>query len=99
LQLVDSFAVPVCSFAKAPRHRSFAGVASRGFDAMGKSLFYGFEGHLRVAWPGVIVEATLEATSIHERWVAEHDLLPGVGQGSSVVGDTNYWSPALTRRI
>lgn len=25
ISLVDSFAVPVCSFAKAPRHRSFAG--------------------------------------------------------------------------
>ena len=31
--LVDSFAVPVCSFAKAPRHKSFAGVASLGYDA------------------------------------------------------------------
>jgi hypothetical protein len=28
--LVDSFGVPVCSFAKAPRHKSFAGVASSG---------------------------------------------------------------------
>ena len=33
LFLVDSFAVPVCSFAKAPRHKSFAGIASNGYDA------------------------------------------------------------------
>jgi hypothetical protein len=32
VSLVDSFAVPVCGFAKAPRHRSFAGVASYGYD-------------------------------------------------------------------
>jgi hypothetical protein len=51
LHLVDSFAVPVCSFAKAPRHKSFAGIASGGFDAMTKAVFHGFEGHLRVA-PG-----------------------------------------------
>ena len=95
LFVVDSFAVPVCSFAKAPRHKSFAAIASYGHDAMTKSLFYGLAGHLRVAWPGVIVEATLAPAREHDRWVAEHDLLAGVGEGSVVVGDTNYWSPAL----
>lgn len=95
LCLVDSFAVPVCSFAKAPRHKSFAGIASRGYDAMAKSVFYGFDFHLRVAWPGVIVEATLAPADVHDRWVAEYDLLPGVGEGSLVIGDTNYWSPVL----
>ena len=63
---------------------------------MAKSVFYGFEGHLRVAWPGVIVEATLAPASEHDRWVAEYDLLEGaVGEGTFVVGDTNYWSPIL----
>ncbi len=95
LCLVDSFAVPACSFAKAPRHRSFAGIASRGYDAMAKAVFYGFEGHLRVAWTGVIVSAALAPAGVHDRWVAESDLLPGVGHGALVVGDTNYWSPVL----
>ena len=31
----------------------------------------------------------------HDRWVAEYDLLAGLGQGTFVVGDTNYWSPLL----
>lgn len=100
LFLVDSFAVPVCSFAKAPRHKSFAGVASNGYDAMSRSVFYGFEGHLRVAWPGVIVEATLAPAHEHDRWVAEYDLLVGgVGEGSIVVGDTNYHSPTLKEHL
>lgn len=97
--LVDSFAVPVCSFAKAPRHRSFAGIATRGYDAMTRSVFYGFEGHLRVAWPGVIVEATLAPANEHDRWVGEYDLLGGVTEGTFVVGDTNYWSPLLREAL
>lgn len=95
ISLLDSFAVPVCSFAKAPRHKSFAGVSSHGYDAMAKAVFHGFDGHLRVCWPGVIVSATLAPANEHDRWVAEYDLLVGVEEGSFVVGDTNYWSPNL----
>jgi DDE family transposase len=98
--LVDSFAVRVCSFAKAPRHRSFAGIASRGHDAMTRALFFGFDAHLRVAWPGVIVRASLApAADVHDRWVAEYDLLPEVGEGTLVVGDTDYWSPILRESL
>ncbi|HEX5847684.1 MAG TPA: IS982 family transposase [Rubrobacter sp.] len=99
LFLVDSFAVPVCSFAKAPRHKSFAGIASYGHDAMSKSFFYGVEGHLRVRWPGVIVGAALAPADIHDRWVAEYDLLGGVEEGSVVLADTNYASPTLRESL
>jgi hypothetical protein len=40
--------VPVCSVAKAPRHKSFAGVAAYGHDAMRRSVFYGLCAHLRL---------------------------------------------------
>jgi hypothetical protein len=63
---------------------------------MTRSVFYGFEGHLRVCWPGVISEATLAPADVHDRWVAEYDLLAGgVCEGAFVVGDANYWSPIL----
>lgn len=106
VSLVDSFSVPVCSFAKAPRHKSFAGTAAYGHDAMRKAVFYGFRAHLRVCWPGVIVEAALAPANAHDRWVAESDLLApgpgggaGVGEGSVVVGDTNYSSPVLAEDL
>jgi len=99
ISLVDSFCVPVCSFAKAPRHKSFAGVAAYGHDAMTKAVFYGLGGHLRVCWPGVIVEATLVPADAHDRWVVESDLLSGVGEGTFVVGDTNYSSPTLAEDL
>jgi hypothetical protein len=95
IYLVDSFAVPVCAFAKAPRHKGFAGIASRGYDAMRKAVFFGFCGHLGVSWPGVIVSASLAPANEHDRWVAEYDLLGGVEEGMFVVGDTNYHSPLL----
>ena len=99
ISLVDSFCVPVCSFAKAPRHKSFAGVAAYGHDAMSKALFYGLCGHLRVCWPGVIVEAPLAPADAHDRWVVESDLLSGVGEGAFVVADTNYSSPTLSEDL
>lgn len=44
----------------------------------------------------MIVSATLAPADVHDRWVAEHDLLAsGVEEGAFVVGDTNYHSPAL----
>lgn len=76
-------------------------MASCGYDAMSKAVFYGLEGHLRVCWPGVIVAGSLAPANVHDRWVVESDLLPGeeggggVGEGDFVVGDTNYSSPIL----
>lgn len=62
--------------------------SSHGYDAMSQAVSYGFEGHFKVAWPGVIVSAIL--ANEHDRWVAGRDLLPGVEEGSSVVDDANH---------
>ena len=48
-----------------------------------------------VLWPGVIVEATLAPADAHDLWVVESELLSGGGEGTFVVGDTNYSSPTL----
>jgi len=105
ISLVDSFAVPVCGFAKAPRCRSFAGIASNGYDAMSKAVCYGFEGYLRVCWLGAIVAGSFALADVPARWVVESDLLSlkasaagGGGEeggGTWLVGDTDYWSPIL----
>ncbi len=109
VSLVDSFAVPVCSFAKAPRCKGFAGEAAYGHDAMNKGFFYGFRAHLRVCWPGVIVAASLAPANEHDRWVVESDLFlspppppppPEVEEkGGWLLGDTNYSSPTLTEEL
>jgi hypothetical protein len=94
LQSVDCFAVPVRSFARVPRDWSFARVAPRlrrHDEERLPWLLYPPEGRLA----GVIVEDTLAPADVHDRWVAGHDLLVGVGQGATVVGDTGYRSPAL----
>lgn len=96
--IVDSFAVPVCAFAKAPRHRSFRGVAAIGYDSMAQAFLLGFRAHLRVAWPGVIVSASLAPANVHDRWVVGDDLLDGFGEGW-LVGDTNYHSPTLAEGL
>lgn len=98
ISVVDSFGVAVCSFAKAPRHRSFQEAASIGYDSMMKAFFLGFRVHLRIAWPGVIVAASLAPANEHDRWVVEDDLLDGFGEGW-LIGDTNYHSPALAEEI
>lgn len=104
VSLVDSFAVPVCSFAKAPRCKGFAGEAAYGHDAMNKGFFYGFRAHLRVCWPGVIVAASLAPANEHDRWVVESDLLlppPEIEEeeGGWLLGDTNYSSPVLAEDL
>lgn len=55
LQLVDSFPLPVCQFARAYRYRCFGGEAAFGYDVLLRQTFYGFRVHVLVAWPGVIV--------------------------------------------
>ncbi len=63
---------------------------------MAGAVFCGFEGRPRVARPGAIVAAALAPAHEHDRWAAEYDLLPGVGEGTFVVGGTNYYrSPVL----
>ena len=41
------------------------------------------------------MEATLAPADAHDLWVVESELLSGGGEGTFVVGDTNYSSPTL----
>jgi Transposase DDE domain len=94
--LLDSLPVPVCRSARAHRGRSFAGVASFGYDPLAHQTLYGLRLHLRVAWPGVITAFGLAPASAHDLAVA-----PALLEGARgwALGDGAYWRPALKAEL
>ena len=97
VSLIDSFPVPTCRFARAYRCRILAEESAFGYDEMTKQTFYGLRAHLRVCWPGVIVEMDLAPANVHDLRLAE-ELLQEAQEGW-VLGDRNYWSPELEERL
>jgi hypothetical protein len=95
ISIVDSFPVPVCRFARAHRCRRLAGYTAFGKDDVARQTFLGLRAHLRVGWPGVIVDFRLAPANVHELQVAE-ELFEGVG--GWVLGDRNYWKPELAEK-
>ena len=63
------------------------GVGFRLRCEMNKQTFYGLRGHLRVCWPGVVVEADLAPANAHDLRMAE-ELLKGA-DGWAFLGDRN----------
>jgi hypothetical protein len=59
LCLVDSVAVPICRFARAYRCRRLRELAAWGHDEVAKQTYLGLRAHLRVCWPGAIVDGRL----------------------------------------
>jgi len=96
LKLVDSFAVPVCQFARAYRCRRFRGEAGFGRDTVARQTFYGFRLHALVAWPGVIVSFAIAPAHVHETTVVPELVSGRVG---IILGDRNYWSPKLKEEL
>lgn len=90
ISIVDSFPLPICRFARANRCRRLREIAEYGYDEVAKQTFLGLRTHLRVCWPGVIVDHRLVAANVHDVTVAI-DMLDDV-QGY-LLGDRNYWSP------
>jgi hypothetical protein len=98
VSLIDSFPVPTCHFARAYRCRILAEESAFGYDEMNKQTFYGLRAHLRVCWPGVIVQTDLAPANVHDLRLAE-ELLREAQEEGWVLGDRNYWSPELTERL
>ena len=94
--LVDSFPVAVCRFARAPRGRTFRGVAGYGKDHTIKQTFYGFRLHVRVCWPGVITRFVVCAADVADLAVLE-DLTEQTA--GSCLADRNYWSPDVHAQL
>jgi hypothetical protein len=96
ISIVDSFPVPVCRFARAPRCRSFGEVAAFGHDEVARQTYYGLRAHVRLAWPGVLVDCALAPANVHDTEAAE-EVLEGVA--GFVLADRNYWKPELSQRL
>ena len=96
ISLVDSFPVPTCRFARAYRCRLLPEESAFGYDEVAKQTFYGMRAHLRVCWPGVIIDVDLAPANTHDLRLAEELLEDAKGWA---LGDRNYWSPDLTERL
>lgn len=90
VSLVDSFPVPVCRFARAPRVKRLREQSAYGWDELAKQTFFGLRAHLRICWPGVIVGLCLTPANVADL-PAARELLDG--QHGFVLADRNYWSP------
>lgn len=96
ISVVDSFPVPVCRFARAPRCHLFGEAAAFGYDEVARQTYYGLRAHVRLAWPGVIVDCALAPANIHDTQGAE-ELLQGVH--GYALADRNYWKPDLFEQL
>lgn len=96
ISVIDSFPVPICRFARANRCRVLRDVAAYGRDEVARQTFLGVRAHLRICWPGVIVDFRLAPANISELAVAE-DMFTHVK--GWVLGDRNYWSPKLSEEL
>jgi hypothetical protein len=90
VSILDSFPMPVCRFGRAYRCRRLAGLAAFGRDEGAKQTYYGLRAHLRVCWPGVIIDGHLAPANLHDLAMADDLLADAHGWA---LGDRAYWSP------
>jgi Transposase DDE domain len=96
LSMVDSVAMPICRFARAYRCRRLRELAAWGHDEVAKQTYLGLRAHLRVCWPGVIVDGRLVAANVSDPAMGA-ELLAGVA--GWVLADRNYGSPRLAEQL
>lgn len=87
---MDSFALPVCRFARAPRCKRFRDQAAFGYDPVTQRTFWGFRVHALMAWAGVLVRLWITPANQQEQDVR---LELARGQKGTLLGERNYWFP------
>jgi hypothetical protein len=96
LMVIDSFPIPVCKQSRSYGCRVMRELSDRGRDTnLGK--FLGMRAHVLIAWPGIIVRASVCGADTHDTHLAER-LLQGMGRGW-VLAERNYWSPLLREQL
>jgi Transposase DDE domain len=96
ISLVDSVTVPICRFARAYRCRRLRELAAWGRDEVIKQTYLGLRAHLRVCWPGVIVEGRLTPANVSDLAVGEQLLQAVAGW---VLADRSYGSQSLADQV
>ena len=96
ISIVDSFPVPICRFASANRCRSFGDAVAYGYDEVARQTYYGLRAHVRLAWPGILVNCILTPADIHDTQGAA-ELLENVS--GFALADRNYWKPELFEQL
>jgi Transposase DDE domain len=102
--LVDSVPIPICRFARADRCRRLRELAAWGRDETAKQTYLGLRAHLRVCWPGVIVDGRLAPANLADQ-AAAAELLATDGAGGGVpargwvVADRAYGSARLAEEL
>ena len=87
---------PICRFARAYRCRRLRELAAWGHDDAAKQTYPGLRAHLRVCWPGVIVDGRLAPANLSDLAVGE-ELLAEVGGWT--LADRSYGSPRLAEQL
>lgn len=92
----DSFPLYVCSFARAPRCRLFAGLAAFGYDHVQHRVFYGFKWHLRCGLGGPIGAVEVAPANVPDAALVPELVPEGGGVG---LGDRAYWDPLVREQV
>ena len=98
ISLVDSVTVPICRFARAYRCRRLRELAAWGRDEVVKQTYLGLRAHLRVCWPGVIVEGRLTAANVADPVMGQH-LLADADMVGWVLADRASGTPRLAELV
>lgn len=95
IEVIDSFPVAVCRFARAKRCKLFKGLAAYGKE-LGNQIFYGFRLHVKINSIGMIQTFDLAPAHVHDihmlRELTETD-------SGLLLGDRAYLSEALRQGL
>lgn len=95
IQVIDSFPIPTCRFARARFSRLFKGFAAYGKE-MGNQTFYGFRLHAKINSLGMIQAFEVAPANIHDI-----KMLPELTQNDSgmLLADRAYLSGPLKQQL
>jgi hypothetical protein len=95
IQIIDSYPIPACRFARARFPRLFRGLAAYGKE-LGKQTFYGFRLHAKINSLGMIQAFELAPANVHDI-----KMLPELTEGDTgmLLADRAYLSEPIKQQL